>query len=77
MLSKLLFLSFNKAKAYYNLCQFYIVLGVSEINEKKNFKNGEEYLRNALKTVMKVRENDDKKNNKIEEIKKNWDLLKV
>jgi intraflagellar transport protein 140 len=61
---------FNKAKAYYNLCQFYIVLGVSEINEKKNFKNGEEYLRNALKTVMKVRENDDKKNNKIEEIKK-------
>ena len=61
---------FNKAKAYYNLCQFYIVLGVSEINEKKNFKKGEEYLRDALKTVMKVRENDDKKNNKIEEIKK-------
>ena len=61
---------FNKAKAYYNLCQFYIVLGVSEINEKKNFKKGEEYLRAALNTVMKVRENDDKKNNKIEEIKK-------
>ena len=27
---------FNKAKAYFNLSQFYTVLGVSEINEKKN-----------------------------------------
>ena len=60
---------FNKAKAYFNLSQFYTVLGVSEINEKKNFKKGEEYLKEALKAVMKVRENDDKKNNKIEEIK--------
>ena len=60
---------FNKAKAYYNLSQFYVVLGVSEINEKKNFKKGEEYLNQALKAVMKVRENDDKKNSKIDEIK--------
>ena len=60
---------FNKAKAYFNLSQFYSVLGVSEINEKKNFKKGEEYLKEALKAVMKVRENDDKKNNKIEELK--------
>ena len=66
---------FNKAKAYYNLSQFYTVLGVSAINEKKDFKKGEEYLKEALKAVMKVRENDDKKNNKIDEIKKKLDFI--
>jgi intraflagellar transport protein 140 len=66
---------FNKAKAYYNLSQFYTVLGVSAINEKKDFKKGEEYLKEALKVVMKVRENDDKKNNKIDEIKKKLDFI--
>ena len=66
---------FNKAKAYFNLSQFYTVLGVSEINEKKNFKKGEEYLNEALKAVMKVRENDDKKMNKIDEIKKKLDFI--
>ena len=66
---------FNKAKAYYNLSQFYTVLGVSEISEKKNFKTGEEYLKEALKAVMKVRENDDKKNNKIDEIKKKLSFI--
>ena len=66
---------FNKAKAYFNLSQFYTVLGTSEINEKKNFKKGEEYLKEALKAVMKVRENDDKKNNKIDEIKKKLSFI--
>ena len=66
---------FNKAKAYYNLSQFYTVLGVSAINEKKDFKKGEEYLKEALKVIMKVRENDDKKNNKIDEIKKKLDFI--
>ena len=66
---------FNKAKAYFNLSQFYTVLGVSEINEKKNFKKGEEYLNEALKAVMKVRENDDKKMNKIDELKKKLDFI--
>ena len=46
---------FNKAKAYFNLSQFYTVLSSSEINEKKNFKKGEEYLNEVLKVVMKVR----------------------
>jgi len=66
---------FNKAKAYFNLSQFYTVLGTTEINEKKNFKKGEEYLKEALKAVMKVRENDDKKNNKIDEIKKKLSFI--
>ena len=66
---------FNKAKAYFNLSQFYTVLGTTEINEKKNFKKGEEFLKEALKAVMKVRENDDKKNNKIDEIKKKLSFI--
>ena len=66
---------YNKAKAYYNLAQFYIQVAVSEINDKKDFKKGEEDLKNALKAIMKVRENDDKKNEKIDEIKKKLDFI--
>ena len=66
---------YTKAKAYYNLTQFYIQLAVTVINDKKEFKKGEEYLKNALKAVMKVRENDDKKNEKIDEIKKKLDFI--
>ena len=66
---------YNKAKAYYNLAQFYIQVAVAEINDKKDFKKGEEDLKNALKAVMKVRENDDKKNEKIDEIKRKLDFI--
>ena len=66
---------YTKAKAYYNLAQFYTQVAVNEINEKKDFKKGEEDLKNALKTIMKVRENDDKKNEKIDEIKKKLDFI--
>ena len=66
---------FNKAKAYYNLCQFYIILGTTEINERRNFQSGEQYFKEALKTVLKVRGDDEKKNNKVDEIKGKLDFI--
>jgi len=66
---------FNKAKAYYNLASFYTVFASVQINEKGNYNQAEELYENAIKTVQKVRENDEKKDNKISELQMKLDFI--
>ena len=66
---------FNKAKAYYNLASFYTVFANVQINEKGNYKQAEELYENAIKAVQKVRENDEKKDNKISELQMKLDFI--
>lgn len=58
----------NKAKAFYNLASFYEFFASTEI-EKKNYSQALEIYNETLKTVQRVRENDQKKDDKIAEIK--------
>ena len=60
---------FNRAKAYYNLANFYEVFASIEINEKQNVSQALELYNEAMKTVQKVRENDEKKDNRINDLK--------
>ena len=67
---------FNRAKAYYNLSNFYEVFASIEINEKQNLTQACELYNEAMKTVQKVRENDEKKDNKINELKNKINFIK-
>ena len=67
---------FNRAKAYYNLANFYEVFASIEINEKQNLTQACELYNEAMKTVLKVRENDEKKDNKINELKNKINFIK-
>ena len=67
---------FNKAKAYYNLANFYEVFASIEVNEKNNKDRAIELYEEAIKTVQKVRENDEKKDNKLTELRNKINELK-
>ncbi len=66
---------FTKAKAYYNLANFYKVFASIDIQEKQNYKQAEELYKEAIKVVQKVRENDEKKDNTLKDLNEKYEIV--
>ena len=65
----------TKAKAYYNLANFYKAFASIDIQEKQNYKQAEELYKEAIKVVQKVRENDEKKDNALKELNQKYEIV--
>ena len=65
----------TKAKAYYNLANFYKAFASIDIQEKQNYKQAEELYKEAIKVVQKVRENDEKKDNTLKDLNEKYEIV--